>query len=166
MVVSVISIGVGDVNASDTGWEPRAHWLIYTVLIRKNLWKTYLWKVSWDLLDQLMRKCETIHFGHKNLALCQHLVALHRPYTSTPALAERTASHTARRTRSLWFHLDTVFMCVLLLIFFLEWLQMLENRKMLSLGSCLQTSHKATVGKWSGRQDAVESTLDTSPWCT
>lgn len=48
-----------------------------------------------------------------------------------------------------WWH------TVLLLILFLEWLQMLENKRMLSLGNCLQTSHTETLGKWSGRQDAV-----------
>lgn len=36
---------------------------------------------------------------------------------------------------------------------------MLENRKMLSLGSCLQTSHKVTAGKQSGRQDASNQLL-------
>lgn len=179
------------------------------------------------MLDQLVKKCETKHFGDKSLAICQHLTALtgkcvlHGPDTSTPVSAERPASQVARCICSLWLYLDSVSMCVapggqktllliplqtsalppigplprkspsengdtkkrgmhpcaakvqmaslchivLLLIFFLEWLQMLENRKMLSLGSCLQMSHKVTSGKRSGRQDDVQSTLDTSPRC-
>lgn len=30
---------------------------------------------------------------------------------------------------------------------------MLKNIEMLSLGNCLQDSHKANTGKWSGRQN-------------
>lgn len=69
---------------------------------------------SWDLPDQLVRNHETEHFRDESLAPCQHLTVftgawmLHGPYTSTPVLAERRASHMARCTCSLRFHLDSV----------------------------------------------------------
>lgn len=70
------------------------------------------------MLDQLVRKCETKHFGDKSLDPCQHLTALtgkcvlYEPDTSTPLSAERPASQVARCICSLWFYLDSVSMRV------------------------------------------------------